>query len=78
MINNPKLIKKIKERIRNTSKEQLDRAFREVDKEFYGIYKYNNGENEIIYFDYNDYNVFYLHKTRTNRQRNNMEELEAA
>ena len=34
MINNPKLIKEILDKINNNSKEDLDKAIKEVDKEF--------------------------------------------
>ena len=33
MINNPKLIKELLDKIKNTSKEDLDKAIEEVEKE---------------------------------------------
>lgn len=68
MINNPKLIERIKSKIRNTTKEQLDQAIKEVDEEFYTTYEYNtivNDEYQEVYYVFFEYNDFYLHTTRT-------------
>lgn len=69
MVNDPKLIEKINSKIRNTTKEQLDQAIKEVDDEFYTIYEYStiiNDEYQEVYFVFNEYNDFYLH---TNKQK---------
>lgn len=50
MINNPKLIEKIKRKIKNTTKEQLNQAIREVDEEYCAIY----GHDTIISNEYEE------------------------
>lgn len=90
MINNPKLIEKIKSKIRNTTKEQLDKAIKEVDKEYYTTYEYNaiiDDEYPEVDFIFNEYNDFYLHNNKAtsllgrilkNRKNSKKTELEAA
>lgn len=86
MINNPKLIQKIKEELKNTTKKQLEQAMELVDEEFYE----NSGMEQIIEFEDDDlycieekYTLFIVvHKKRTRRWFNKDKEykkvLEAA
>ena len=75
MINNPKLIEKIKYKIRNTTKEQLEQAIKQADKEFIDIYEYRSDiiidEHDEMYTLFDEYNDFYLHITNNNKEKRN-------
>lgn len=75
MINNPKLIEKIKCKIRNTTKEQLEQAIKQADKEFRDIYEYRSDiiidEHDEMYTLFDEYNDFYLHITNNNKEKRN-------
>lgn len=74
MINNPKLIEKIKNKIRRTTKEQLEQAIKQVDKEIDDMYEYNDiivNEYEGIYIIPKEYNDFYLHISKNKKIRRN-------
>lgn len=75
MINNPKLIEKIKYKIRNTTKEQLEQAIKQADKEFRDIYEYRSDiiidEHDEMYTLFDEYNDFYLHITNNNKEKRN-------
>lgn len=88
MLNNPKIIERIKEDLRNTTKEQIMKAIEIVEKK-YNEYvveeqciEINNNE---VYTMENEYYIFPIHKSRTSRFLNifhkkerNDKELEAA
>ncbi len=75
MINNPKLIEKIKSKIRNTTKEQLEQAIKKTDEEFNDIYEYKDiivNEYEEMYIDFTtEYNNFYLHISKNSKEKRN-------
>lgn len=86
MINNPKLIQKIKEELKNTTKEQLEQAMELVDEE---IYQNSRMEQTIEFEDNNLYCIeekytlfIVVHKKKTRRLFNKDKEykkvLEAA
>lgn len=83
MINNPKLIEKIKKQIKNTTKEQLQEAIKLADEE------YNEQNNNIkieetsTYYVEERYTVFNVHRNKTSRilnifRKNKEKELEEA
>lgn len=66
MINNPKLIEKIKQQLRNTTREQLEKAIKLVDEEYNTKIKLSEVEYKNIYSTNNEYSTFSVHKNRTN------------
>jgi len=73
MTNNPKIIERIKKQIKNTTKEQLQKAIRLTDEE----YNEYNGKNKEIQLENNNiccieekYTIFNVHKKKTSHVLN--------
>lgn len=84
MINNPEIINRIKEQLRNTTKEQLQRAINLTDLQYN---QEMNLEDNNIYTIKEEYMAFGVHRKRgnsllnifsKNRKREEKTELEAA
>lgn len=88
MINNPKLIEKIKEQIMNTTKEQLEEAILKTEEEFIEVIEYSQvieEQKDEVYLIGEKYDYFYLHNNSTssflaklliNRKKRKEKELE--
>lgn len=71
MINNPKIIEEIKQKLKNTTKEQLKKAIELVDNEFKEYNEYIqsvNIENNNVCIVGEEYKIFSVHKRRTRRK----------
>ena len=78
MINNPKYIEEILNELEKVTLEELDEAIKnvdneyvEIDYEYEEIYDFKNEEKS--YYLKEDYYDFYLHKTKVNTKKGQLE-----
>lgn len=71
MINNPKIIEEIKQKLKKTTKEQLKKAIELVDNEYEEYNEYIQSvdiQNNNVYIAGEEYKIFSVHKRKTRRK----------